>query len=316
MGAWAMGPDGVVRPVTSTEDASQNAVNTGWNIFEAAREEQRSGLYRSRENGAAPLYPSCSRALARIPRNTNDANGYYASLGLDPWASMSEIKTALRSKLACHHPDGPDPDLEKFMRFKEIHTVFTNPIHKANYDSIPPGRKLIDSEVQREMEEAGLTPESPGINPFETTPEDMGRDSQTGRTVKPKEKYWDYLATDHNDMDLINAQEWYGYLLELAPMFRYDGTIKVLLHDGRASALKKQGGIMLIPRTWEPSADLTFHMLIRHIGWPDTSKPRYPVEEPGEAPVFQGNWSWSMTDNRATMGTSLGVLPTNVRRHM
>ncbi len=296
---YQIGPDGKIHEVRATPPPT----STGWNIFDAVRPPQDS-VYRSREGTG---YPSCSRALAKIPRNTNDANGYYRALGVDPWAPIEEIKRALRKKLATHHPDGPEPDLTKFMRFKEIHTVLTNPIHKANYDSIPPGRKLIDSEVMRDMEEAGITPESPGINPFDATPEDMGRDSKTGRTVTPTEKYWDYLATDHNEMDLINVQEWYAYLLDIAPMFRYDGTIKILLHDGKASALKKQGGIMLIPRSWEPSAALAFHMCIKHLGWPDTSKPLHPLDEP------QSNVGFTVTRTSYTSGSHiLSVYSPNV----
>lgn len=302
-----------MRPVTAVPDQAPT-VNTGWNIFDAVRPPEPS-VYRSHENGAMALYPSCNRALAKIPRNTNDANGYYKLIGVEPWAEMGEIKRALRKKLAHHHPDGPEPDVALFMRFKEIHTVLTNPVHKANYDSIPPGRKLIDSEIQQQMEDAGIAHDSPGIDKFATTPEDMGRDSKTGRKVEPTERYWDYLATDHNELDLINAQEWYAYLLAIAPLFRYDGIIKVLMHDGKASALKKQGSIMLIPRVWEPSSALAFHMFVKHIGWPDTSKPLHPVEEPAE-PAFTVTYTYQGSGGFSSTGTSLARFRSDVGEAM
>lgn len=249
-------------------------------------------MYRSEEGTG---YPSCSRALAKIPPNFNDANGYYALLGVEPWSPMPEIKRALRKKLALHHPDGPEPDLKLFMRFKEIATVLTNPIHKANYDSIPRGRKLIDSVVLEQMEEQGIQADSPGVQQFAASPEDMGTDSNTGRKVKPKERYWDYLATEHNELDLINAQEWYAYLLEVAPIFRFEATIKILLHDGRSSAFKKMGSIMLIPRGWEPSVLLAFAMMERHLGLPDYTKPRYNHGEEQEPAFTVTRPRWSGT---------------------
>jgi curved DNA-binding protein CbpA len=269
----------------------------GFNFSIFAPPPPADALYRSEQSPDKGIgYPSCSRALARIPPNHNDANGYYELLGVKPWSPIAEIKSAIRRLLAKYHPDGAEPDLKMFMRIKEIASCLLNPIHKANYDSIPQGRKLIDSEVQAQMAEAGIEPEDPGIQQFARSPEDMGmKPDDPNAKPKQRELYWDYLATDHADLDLINAQEWYAYLLELTPIFRYDATIKVLMHDGKSSAFKKQGGIMLIPRVWEPSAALAFHMLVRHLGWPDATKPRYPIAEAVE-PVFTVSYgSWSGT---------------------
>lgn len=271
-------------------------------------------VYRSQEGVG---YPSCSRMLALIPPNQNDANGYYALLGVDPWATEDEIKSALRRLKLKVHPDNPanvgadqetmEANLRLFMRLQEVSEVLLDPIHRANYNSIPPGRKLIDSQVAAEMEDAGITGEDPGVQKFAVTPEDMGAADRKGRE-RSKERLWDYMATNHNELDLINAQEWYSHLIRLAPMFRYEGTIKVLLHDGRGSAWKKEGSIMLIPRTWEPDAALAFAMFRRHIGWPKFEA-RYK-ERPQQPVGFVVN-GWSGTGNSSSSGL-LSVYPTHV----
>jgi len=252
-------------------------------------------VYRSNEGVG---YPSCSRALMKIPPNRNDANGYYKTLGLDPSATLAEIKKAGRRLLRENHPDTEPEDCTEeqraarrkiFDRIKEILSVLTDPIHKMNYDSIQQGRKLIDSEVLAEMEEQGIAHNDPGIEKFANAPDgdpDHKGPNRKERRRRAKDKMWDYLATDHNEMDLVNVQEWYAYLLKVAPMVRFEGVIKVLMHDGKSSAFKPMGGILLVPRRWEPSLGLAMHMMLRHIGWPDTSKPRYPVPHLDPSPRF------------------------------
>jgi curved DNA-binding protein CbpA len=232
-------------------------------------------VYRSAEGIG---YPSCSRALAKIPPNTNDANGYYETIGVEPWADEKTIKSAIRKLLAKFHPDGVAPDRDMFERIKEIASVLLNPITRANYNSIAQGRKLIDSQVMREMEERGIGEDDPGIDRFDRTAEDMDGKDVDKRGNRKRMMMYDYLAVDHNELDLINANEWYGYFLQVAPMFQYEGIIAVLMHDGKSSAFKKMGSIMLVPRSWEPNIGRAFDMFYRHIGWPKL-KPRH-AEQP------------------------------------
>lgn len=280
----------------------------GFSIFTPPDAPPTPSVYRSQEGTG---YPSCSRALARIPPNMNDANGYYETLGLQPWATDAEIKRALRSMMARAHPDHPDNqgvdevtrelNLQVYMRLQEIAEVLLNPIHRANYNSIPKGRKLIDSQVKAEMEEAGIAGDDPGVQSFATTPEDYQGKTPKG-AERPRDRFWDYLATNHDEFDLINAQEWYAHFLGVAPIFRYQATIKVLLHDGSGSAWKKEGGIMLIPRTWEPSSAMAFAMFRRHLGWPKLT----PHEEP------RVTTSWTQTyagDGRGFFGGTTTLTP-------
>lgn len=269
------------------EEPTQNFTTEGqgfsFSIF-APPPQAVPSVYRSQEGIG---YPSCSRALARIPPNINDANDYYKTIGVDPWADEKTIKSAIRKHMANYHPDRDDSDATEeekvarrsfFERLKEIATVLLNPILRANYNSIPQGRKLIDSAVLKDMEDRGIGEDDPGVQKFARMPEDMDGKETDAKGKRKKAKMWDYLATDHNEMDLVNANEWYGYLLDIAPMFQYDGVIKVLLHDGRVSAFKKQGSIMLIPREWEPNAGSALLMFAEHVGWPKLA-PRY-AEQP------------------------------------
>ena len=101
-------------------------------------------------------YPSCSREIAKISRNINDPNGYYAELGLLPWATQDEIRRALRDVYKRYHPDGLSPDTEKFMRFQEIGAVLTDPEMKVRYDRTPEGQLFIDSEILAVIAESGI----------------------------------------------------------------------------------------------------------------------------------------------------------------
>lgn len=237
-------------------------------IFDMARDEPpQPSVYRSQEGTG---FPSCSRALAKMPPNTNDPNGYYALIGVEPWADEPTIKRAIRTMMRRVHPDGSSPDRKLFDKLKDIMAVLLDPVRRANYNSIPEGRKLIDSEALEEIREMGIDQEAINVREFE-----QQSDKDVDKAKRPKERYWDYLAVNHDELDVINAQEWYAYLIRVAPMFRYEAAIRVLLHDGISTAFKKEGGIMLIPRKWEPSLALAFAMMRRHIGWPDVTKPRY-----------------------------------------
>lgn len=277
----------------------------GFSIFAPSEEPPQPSVYRSQEGTG---YPSCSRALARIPPNVNDANGYYETLGIPPWSTEAEIKRALRTMMARVHPDHPDnqaaddaareANLKAYMRLQEIAEVLLDPINRANYHSIPQGRKLIDSEVKAQMEEAGITADDPGVRDFATTPEDYQGKTPKGAD-RPRQRFWDYLATNHADLDVITAQEWYAHFLAVAPIFRYESTIKVLLHDGNGSAWKKEGSIMLVPRTWEPTKAMAFAIFRRHVGWPKLEPHRELVV----------STSWTTTPTPSSTGSGLLVVP-------
>lgn len=183
-------------------------------------------------------FPSCSRALVRIPPNINDPNGYYAELDLLPWASHEEIRRRVRKLLSRHHPDGPEPDSDKFFRYSEIAEVLTNDTLKRQYDSLPNGRAWIDSRV-REMV-------------------DDGQAVTVKRQHRPKvAEHFDWFAVSPCRYDGFVAQRWYVALVAVAPVFSFTTTIRVLLHDDQPEWLA-DANILKIPRSWEPTTANAF----------------------------------------------------------
>lgn len=202
-------------------------------------------FYSSKESDYPGVgFPSCSRTLARVVRNFNDPNGYYEELGLYPWASQDEIRTALRVMFKRYHPDGTAPDEAKFMRFKEIGEVLLNPVNKRRYDSTKPGELFIDSEIRQVIALEGIDL-SEVASPFDDMPDE------------DREIFFDYFAADHTEWDMLLAQDWYEYLVQVAPMVGYSKAIRVMLHDGKPDWLDR-AGILMIPRTWKANSANAF----------------------------------------------------------
>ena len=173
--------------------------------------------------------------MVRIPPNLNDPNGYYAELGLPPWASHDDIRRRVRRLLSTYHPDGAEPDTEKFLRYGEIAEVLTNPVSKTQYDSLPKGKAWIDSRIQSLVSE-GLAVTVEKKQDDETAPE----------------KHFDWFAVSPCRYDISVVQRWYVALVAIAPMFDYTRPIKVLLHDEEPRWLD-EASILMIPRSWEPT---------------------------------------------------------------
>jgi hypothetical protein len=115
---------------------------------------RRNGMVVHRGIG----FPSCSRELDVRPVNTRDPGGYYAWLGLSPWATEAEIKERCRFLLRAYHPDGRAPDRELFERVEMMYRTLTDPVKKAEYDNTPEGTVPLDREVLEEMSRH-MTPE-------------------------------------------------------------------------------------------------------------------------------------------------------------
>lgn len=170
----------------------------------------------------------------RIPPNLNDPNGYYAELGLPPWATQHQIRKRLRLLKSAHHPDGQEPDPEKFLRISEIADVLTDPDLKRQYDNLPKGMAWIDSEVR------DLIADGMGV-------------AMAKRQVKAEAaKHFDWFAVSPCRTDGFVAQRWYVALVAVAPVFAYSRPIRVLLHDDEPEWLDA-ANIIKIPRSWEPS---------------------------------------------------------------
>ena len=65
-----------------------------------------------------------------------DPKGYYACLGVSPWAMAAEIRAAYHRCAKQWHPD-VDPRAEAKARFQavtEAHRILRNPVERAIYD--------------------------------------------------------------------------------------------------------------------------------------------------------------------------------------
>ncbi len=204
-------------------------------------------LYKSR-NGIG--FPSCSRALVRVPRNTNDPGGYYAEIGVAPDATHNEIRRAVRRLYRIYHTDGSFPDADKFRRIKSIAEVLLNPTSRAKYDRTPKGERLLDAVYAEELRQV--------LSPNEI--------QALLQTIKPKSesRFFDYFSDSQDPGDVFVANEWYAQLVKVAPAVGYSGVIKVMLCQGEPAWLE-EGHILLVPRTWNPTSANAFALLNRFI---------------------------------------------------
>lgn len=215
-------------------------------------------------------FPSCGTELCRLPRNRNDPHGYYAEIGVRPWASAGEIRAAVRGLYRRLHPDtGGDPDPVRLQRVRLIAGVLLDPAQRGRYDRTPPGRRLLDAVYRHELSAL-----------------DVSRLPDAGRPPRPVSPpppgvraggWYDYLAVDRQPGDMHLAQRWYAHLVAAAPLVGYRRRIKVMIHDGPAS-FHHGTSVMAIPRGWAPSRGRAFALFtavagMRHpaCGSPETS---------------------------------------------
>lgn len=195
-------------------------------------------------------YPSCNTELCRLPRPVADPHGYYAEIGVPPWATPDEIRRAVRKLYRRLHPDtGPRPDPDRMQRVKLIAEVLLDPVERGKYDRTPPGKRLLDKVYRSELSAldlSGLTAEQldQALRPV-------------GQPPPPRAGWWDYLAVDRRRGDMHLAQRWYAHLCAAARLVGYRRRIRVLLHDGPAS-YHPDTAVMAVPRCWTPSTGLAF----------------------------------------------------------
>lgn len=213
----------------------------------------RSRFYDSRLSRPGVGYPSCNTELCRLPRNTADPHGYYSEIGVPPWATAEEIKTAARRLYRRLHPDtGARPDPDRLQRVKLIAEVLLDPVERDKYDRTPPGKRLLDRVYQAELSAldlSGLTAEQ-----IDATLRPVG---PTEPAPAPGGRWFDYLAVDHRPGDAVRAHNWYVALVAAAPVVGYRRRIKVLLHDGPAF-YHPDTAVMAVPRSWWPTTALAF----------------------------------------------------------
>ena len=210
-----------------------------------------SRFYDSRLVAPGIGYPSCNTELCRIPSNRADPHGYYAELGVPPWATPEEIRSSVRRLYRRLHPDtGSRPDTQRLQRVKMIAEVLLDPEERDRYDRTPPGKRLLDAVYRAELTDLGVLA---GMTPDEI--------SEALRPVPAdgpsRSWFYDYLSVDHTPWDVVTTGQWYSALLAVAPIFGYRRRIKVLLHDG-PPFFHAETAVMAVPRSWEPSTLLAY----------------------------------------------------------
>lgn len=202
-------------------------------------------------------FPSCCTDLCRVPVNRADPHGYYAEVGVPPWADGDEIRRAVRLLYRRLHPDtGENPDPGRLQRVRLIADVLLDPVERGRYDRTPPGKRLLDKVYRSEL---GVMDFS-GMDPDRV--EEMLRPEPS---AAPRRRWYDYLAVDRRPGDMLLAQRWYSHLVAVAPVVGYRRRIKVLLHDGPPS-YHHETAVLSIPRSWRPSGAVAFALFTVEVG--------------------------------------------------
>lgn len=215
-------------------------------------------LYDSRDHLHQGIgFPSTSTEVA-LRHNERDPQGYYAELGVDPWATAKEIRFRVRQLYRTYHPDtGIQPDVAKFQRIHNIATVLLDPESRAKYDATPEGMRLMDAVYEAELSKLDLF--------FGMSMEEVGEALSPPKRPEwlapPSTVRYDYFALNHRTSDSLTANLWYHTLIAYAHDMGYRGVIKVLLHDNISLSWDENTHIVMIPRSWRPVSEVARQVL-------------------------------------------------------
>lgn len=194
-------------------------------------------------------FPSTSTEIDLL-HNERDPQGYYAEIGVDPWATAKEIRFRVRQLYRTYHPDtGVQPDVAKFQRVHNIAEVLLDPDSRAKYDATPEGMRLMDAVYEAELSKLD--------DLYGLSEDDLEWVLQPtkARDVRPYADCilrYDYFALNHRNSDSLTANLWYHTLVAYAHDMDYRGVIKVLLHDDISLSWDEDAHIVMIPRSWRP----------------------------------------------------------------
>lgn len=125
--------------------------------------------------------------------------------------------------------------------------MLCDPARKRAYDATTASELFIDEQMRERLEQSGV-PDSALVDlPEPTDP--------------PPVSHYDYFSRGQHPQDRELADRWYEALVATAPVVGYRRPIRVLLHDDDP-AWKERGGILLVPRSWQPSAATAFALFV------------------------------------------------------
>lgn len=205
-------------------------------------------------------FPSACRDLVPAQRNTRDPHDYYAELGVDPGASRDEVRRAVRALYVALHPDtGADPDPDRLNRVHNIAEVLLDDQKRLKYDNTPEGSRLMDKNYAEELRRSGK---------LKLADERIVREALKAKPATPygTPGRFDYFSIGTRSTDSLKAQQWYHFLLTRLPLTDYTGRIRLLLWDNPRPAWEGDQEVLMVPRSWNPSAFAAEALLTKVIG--------------------------------------------------
>lgn len=163
--------------------------------------------------GRSAAFSTCL-AVEPFPSFIWDVNGYYAALGVSPWATRREIREAYQAKEGWTD-----------VRLTHIVRQLLNEKIRADYDAVPLGStffdRFVEETVRREMEREAFNERA--FDPdAETEPIDLdaslNKAFQVVDTASGREQYaetgWGYYLWASNCRDVERLARWRHYLAE------------------------------------------------------------------------------------------------------
>jgi len=130
-----------------------------------------------------------------------------------------------------------------------------DPVSRVKYDNTPEGQRRIDKVYLSEL--SRLSPGHLRVIRDSIKPKAASPYGTPGR--------FDYFALGWRTTDDLKAQQWYHYLLTNIALTTFRGRLRLLLWDGLRAGWQSSQQVLMVPRSWEPSAFAARHLLTKVI---------------------------------------------------
>jgi hypothetical protein len=181
-------------------------------------------------------FPSACREIDLLRRKGKDVLGFYAIVGLPPDATDEEIKSAFRKELRRFHPDGTEPDREKFEQVEAAYRTLTQ--DRVNYDAM--------EEVPEEEDDDALTPEE--WAKFQDIVEESGQEyvDEMIQNISKEQNGWSYYSLGPGAELFDIAQEWYEIAVPFLADHGFSGHVLLCLVPG-LQVTSLDGCVLMVP---------------------------------------------------------------------